>query len=154
MESIKRSSATLFLVAIILGCAPDGDTPAGCRGEPFILNDPQKQAKILKQLDEDGVPYWQDNEEYIHYLLNDHAKVLGMRREVEYGKELKPEVYESRILFSDLQREEYERRFIEKGIPYKIGQHAGKDFIEWGQVYGPQVDKIIQNIAFESMDCK
>jgi len=145
---IKLLTSLLVLV-LLLSCSREQELPAGLRAGGFKLADAAKQEMVLKRMAESAIPYKIDERGIIIYMQKDVAKVLGLKREAQYGPELSNRVTESTVVMGKIHRELLESKFEQRGIPYNLRSHNGTENITWLQLYGPKVDVIIQEVGFE-----
>lgn len=145
---LRLHIATVIFI-MLLGCSKT-ELPPGPRGDGFILGDRDKQAQVIRVLEDRSIPYKINSRGFVIYMLENEAEVLGIIREIEFSGRLNPNHFESEILFSKEIKSIYVKEFKKSSIPYHIDVMAGDEYIYWSQIYGPKVDRIRQKINLES----
>ena len=149
VNMIKFASTKLILTAVLLvsfsACSNEG-LPSGHRGESFKLANLDQQRNVLNIMAKESIPYKVDERGFVHYLLDDQAEVHGIMRGAKYGEKLSNKIVESKIFIDTSFIDAYKNALDDKKIPYSIRQERGHTALEWVQLYGPEVDIIIESV--------
>ena len=151
MMKVNRFFLLWFLILALISCG-DNDLPFGHRAEAFKLGDSRLQDRVLAQMSKHKIAYTLDEEGFVNYLLDDYAEVEGMIRVERYGQTLSYKIIESKILFDQQVIDQYVRAFDEGGIPYTLNRESTHSSFKWAQVYGPEVDLIIESVTKKLMN--
>lgn len=148
---MARSVLWLFLSLVVVACT-DVELPAGIRGEPFKILDVERHYELSSELDRLNVPFEVDFKGFIHYLQEDEAEILGLKRRLEFGSKLDPNIIESMLLPNIAALNQYSAELSQKKIPHEtISRDDGWYEITWSQIYGPHVDQIREATGLRRM---
>lgn len=145
-----------YLTAIFLlfGCSgpeleSEIDLPPGIRGNQFKVYSKKEEKEILSELEARGIPFDVDESGYVHYLMQNHAEVLGIKREASFGPGIDPGFRDSIPLLSDTVKNKYTSELTTQNIPFDIRSKDGVEFLYWSHRYSREVDLIRQKINLE-----
>lgn len=141
-----RTFMSISLLMSVFSCS-DNDPQLRIPAAGFKIDDKEMHELVLAELKNRNIPYVAEDGGILYFAQNE-AEVLGIKREIEYGKELNKNHWESLPLIDQFEQEKYERAFKNSGIPYKIRHHQGGVVsIDWRQTFGPKVDELRQKMS-------
>ncbi|WP_372865085.1 hypothetical protein [Spongiibacter sp.] len=144
--TFQRLAVVSFFVLALAGCRDHGSL-AGCRGEAFLLADKEKQKTVIEMLESASIDHSVGEDGFVNYLLKDYASVQSIVRTVEYGPELRNDIFESRRMLSTKQKEKYVEGFIENNVRFRIIPELGEyGAIEWSQLDSLGAYRVIQEL--------
>lgn len=138
----------LILTLILIHGCGSGELPAGDIAGTVFFPDRSEKKQFIFLMKNNNIPFEVDERNEIIYLLRDKASVLGLRRQVLYGDNLREDIIESTVIVDGNFRHVYESVFSENKIPYSIDTSDGVTQIRWNQKQGKEVDIVIQDIEF------
>ncbi len=144
------SFAMLFISLFSFASASD-ELGSGINHDEVVLGrlgNNEHHLRFVDALKKAGISYRINDRGFVVHKIKNTAEVLGIKRVVLYGANLRPEVYEV-TGYSGVKEKEY---IIEQlnadNIPFKIKaekEYPNMGWFYYSQVYGPKIDVIIQN---------
>jgi hypothetical protein len=152
-NKVQITFFTILFSSCLISCVNEDENritgPIYTNGK---FHDETDQENFIRMLEMEKVEYDFVDNNYFRFSINDTAKVLGIKRKVLYGNELKTNVQEGFVVQGNGMREEYENAFKDADIPYwidNIEEASDAWSINFWQVYGPEADSIKQKLDIE-----
>lgn len=149
---MKHFVVVLLLMLTLAGCnrshdmQPVSEATAG----GYSFGEPEKNNRLQAELKRQGVMFWtSDDSDTVNYKLIDVATVLGAVREINTGGAYDPNVFESAPFVFENEYKIFKRVMERENIPFEENTYEGRTNIYWSQVYGPQVDALVQEAMIE-----
>ena len=139
------------MAAALVSCS-NNELPAGHHADGFSLANLDHQKQVLETMEAQNIPYIINDRGFIVYLLKNQAQVHKIKRQVQHGKSLHTEIWESHILANDYVRNKYAAAFKENSIPFHITNKNGITQINWSQIHADKVDMLRQQLDIEIME--